>query len=149
MATVFLYVWILTLCGNVALALFLIGREYYIKYGWLTLSTVLAVLVDTGLWWMHTNHHTLFEPLRLFIFYCLFYMLDALVIWESWRLRDRRVQVPVELQLGLAVIGLLSHRFHFPWFTYYLECFARLFNLCVIAYFISIFSMENRYDERP
>jgi hypothetical protein len=150
MAKVSLFVWILTICGNVALALFLVAHSYYIRFGWLTVSTTLAVAVDALLWWCHTYNHHLYEPLRLFIFYCLFWMLNGLVIWEAWRAREPRVQIPVEIQLGLALVGLLTHRFHFPWFSYYFECSARIFNLCVIAYFVSIFSKENKfYEPRP
>lgn len=150
MVKVALFVWLFSICGNVMLTLLLVGRGYYIRFGWLTLSTALAVAVDALMWWCHTYDHQLFEPLRLFIFYALFWLLNVLVIWEAYRLREPRVQVPVEIQLGLAVVALLTHRFHFPWFTYYLECFSRLFNLCVIVWFISIFSKENRfYEPRP
>jgi len=143
-----LYVWILTLVGNVVLALFLVGQRYYVRFGWLTISTVLAVAVDALLWWCHVYTHTLYEPLRLFIFYALFNILNILVIWESWKLGERRVRVPIEIQFGLAMVALLAHHGNFPWFTYYFECFTRLFNLIVIVWFITIFSKENRY-ERP
>ena len=144
------YVWIVTLIGNVVLSLLLVAHQFYIRFGWLTLSTVLAVLVDFLLWWCHTYNHILYGPLRLFIFYALFWLLNVLVIWESWRLAERRVRIPVEIQLGIALGCLLAQRFDFPHFTYYFECFARGFNLLVIAYFINIFSKENRfYDPRP
>lgn len=147
MVTLFLYVWILTLIGNVTLALFLVAQCYYIRLGWLTVSAVVSVAVDFLLWWCHANNHALYEPLRLFIFYALFYLLNALVIWEAWKARERRVRIPVEIQLGLAVVGLLAHRFHFPYFTYYLECFSRLCNLCVIVFFVTIFSKENKFHD--
>jgi hypothetical protein len=148
MAKVAIYVWILTLIGNVTLALFLVAQSYYIRFGWLTASTVIAVAVDALMWWCHTYNHHLFEPVRMFIFYALFWLLNVLVIFEAWKLGERRVRIPVEIQLGLAIVGLLAHRFHFPFFTYYFECFTRFFNLCVIIYFVTIFSQENRYD-RP
>ena len=84
MAKVALYVWIVTVAANVVLALLLFGREYYIRFGWLSASTVISVAVELGLlWWCHTNNHILYEPLRLFIFYCLFYLLNALIIFEA------------------------------------------------------------------
>ena len=133
--------------GNVSLALFLFGRQYYIRFGWLTLSTALAAIVDALLWWCHTYNHPLYAPLRLFIFYCLFWMLNVFVIWEAWRLREPRVQFPVEAQLLLALIGLVIHRFHAPYLIYYYECGTRIINLCVIVWFVSIFSKENKFYE--
>ena len=142
-----LIVWILTIIANVVLALFLIGHYYYIRFGWLTVSATASVGADFLLWWCHANNHALYEPIRLFIFYALFWILDVLIIWEAWKLREGRVRIPVEMQLVLAIIGLLTHRFYFPWFTYYFECFARFFNLGVVIYFVSIFSRENKFYE--
>src|SRR5271170_7924815 len=148
MVTFALWVWILTLIGNVVLSLFLVAQNYYIRFGWLTVSAVAAVAADGLLWWCRANNYALYEPIRLFIFYALFWILNVLIIVEAWKLGERRVRIPVEIQLGLAIAGLLTHRFDFPWFAYYFECFTRFFNLCVIIYFITIFSQENRYD-RP
>ncbi|HEY3620744.1 MAG TPA: hypothetical protein VGK96_28405 [Candidatus Sulfotelmatobacter sp.] len=143
-----LLVWILSLIGNVVLALFLVCWRYYIQWGWLTISTIAAVFCDFLLFKCHFLYNPAYEHLRFFIFYVLFWVLDALVIWEAYRLRNKLVQTLVEIQLGLALAGMLLKHLPFPWTAYYLELFARFFNLIVIVLLLNMFHRRSDYAPR-
>jgi len=139
------YVWIVTLFANTILTLLLIFNGWYVRYGWLTLTCLLAVVADGVMWWCHTYTHSLYEPLRLFIFYFLFYALDALVIWEAWRWNNRRVRLPMEILLGVSLVVIATKKADLLWVTYFLECGLRWFNMLITLYFISQFRREAKY----
>lgn len=135
-------VWTATFLGNSILLFLLFWRGHYHWRQWLTTSSVMAVIIDIILHYVHLTIHPSFEIIRQFSMYCLFWGLDGLVIWEAFCLKDRRVQIPVELQLGMSLFAALLHHSDFVWTTYYVECFLRWLNVAVILWFINIFRRE-------
>ena len=145
MVTLSYIIWGASLLGNAILLFLLSWREWYIRYNWLTISVAASIVVDLLLMRAHSQSHPLYEPIRIFVFYALFYVLDVAVIWEAWRLRDKRVRVPVEIQLALSLTALLAKHTQFVLVAYFIECSLRWINLCVIIWFISIFRKEIDY----
>lgn len=148
MVTLGYIVWAATLFGNAILLLLLTWREYYIRYNWLSISVAVSIVVDMLLLKAHTQSHPLYEPLRIFIFYGVFYILDVAVIWEAWCLRDKRVRIPVEIQFAVSLAALLAKHTQFVWGAYFIECSLRWINLLVILFFCWTFRTENRNYER-
>ena len=138
-----LYVWMITVCANVTLALFLVVYGYYIRFGYLTLWTISAVAIDAfGIW--ATNHHIDYTSLFNFSVYCWNFLMMACVIWEGIKWGEKRVRIPVEFQLFLGIVTLTAHRLCDAWTIYYAECFGQICNLLVIGWMIWLFRKEPR-----
>lgn len=136
---------VLTISGNVILGLLLVYNHWWVRYNWLTLSAILSVLADFVLQYLHFNTHSAYEPVRQFLFYALWLILDVLVIWEAYRLRNKVVQYCTEVQLGLAILWPMLKRAELHWTAYWLCEFSLIFNVFCIGWFIVIFRKEARY----
>lgn len=148
MPEIMLIVWAITLCGNVILALLLTGLRHYIRWGFLLLWTISSVAIDF-IGWYGQYHHSinLYPQFWLFTRYAWTFVIEAVVIVEAFKWRERRVEYPVSAQLFLGIVGLvILHSLKYCWPVYYFECFTRLFNLSVIIYMLSIFAKEPQYD---
>lgn len=140
-------IWTATITCNVVLALLLLWREHYIRYGWLTASVVFSVFADFVLWRVHQDHHGTYAELSSIVYWlCLGF--NGLIIWESFLRRNRGVRVPVELQLGVELVAFLVHRAQFLWTAYYLQCGLRVSNFLMILYFIWMFRGEKVCENR-
>ena len=131
--------WPITSICNVLLALELVIRKHFGRYFWLTLSTVLAVFCDAVLRTIYTQQHYVYSDASRVV-YCVYLMLNLMVIFDSWK--DKRVRIPVECQLALELATDLVQKAGLLWSAYYLGCFLRLSNLVMIGYFLYIFRKE-------
>lgn len=136
----------LTLSGNVILSLLLVGNRWWIRYNWLTISAIMAILADFAMQFIHFHDHPSFEPLRIFLCYALWPILNILVIWEAFRLGNKVVQYCTEIQLGLLIGWPLIQRAGWHWTAWYVEVISAIFNVFVIAWFITIFRHEAHYE---
>lgn len=137
-------IWVLTTLGNVTLALLLLYRGWFIRYSWLFASAMLSVGADGMLWYSRINHLDYGHLWRLVFFLCL--GVNLAVIFEAHFLRNRRVSIPVELQLLGELVAFLAEKAEFLWVSYYIQCGLRITNLLMIVWFIIVFKGEPSYE---
>jgi hypothetical protein len=121
----------------VALAVQLIAREHYIRFGWLTFSTVLALIADWYFWWVRTNHHSAYIPTRNFIFF-FWFGINILIIWEARNFR--KVSFPVAVQTLAEVTQWTLHYVGNLWAAYYLGLALRGTDLLMVCYWLIVFN---------
>lgn len=141
-------IWALTIFGNTTLSLLLLYRGWYVRYGWLYASTIYSVLADLGMWFAryHDAGHYAFL-FRVVIWISMGFNLA--IIFEAHFMENRRVSIPVELQLAMELVAFLTERAQFLWTAYRIQCALRITNLLIILWFIMLFRREPTYEPRP
>ncbi|MDE2101611.1 MAG: hypothetical protein KGL39_30475 [Patescibacteria group bacterium] len=136
-------VWLLTVLGNLFLALTLIHRQHFIRYGWLTLSAVLAVLADAALSFIY---RTSYYPPTIVTLRFLWLAVNGMVILEAFTLKNHLVQYVTEAVTVVEIFLLVAKKAGFLWTVYYVECGLRYANLAIIALLVISFSKEPFYE---
>ncbi len=135
--------------GNIIIVLLMLYRGWAGRLQWFAIMTALAVLVDCLCYFIHGFDHQLYAPLRVFMLYWLFPILEAVCAWEAHWVGIRWLEKLMLVQVGLAVIALLAHLHGDSMTVYRLEMFIIYVNLAGIIWCISKFRKEANYAAYP
>jgi hypothetical protein len=135
--------------GNLILVWLLIWHGWIGRLQWLSITTGLAVLVDCLAYFIHGFDHKLYEPLRVFVIYWMFPILELLCAWEAAWVGFKWLEWLMLVQVGLAVIGGLAHLHGDPWPIYRLEIFADWVDVAGIMLCVWMFRGEANYERTP
>jgi hypothetical protein len=139
-----LMILLFTLAGNVILACSLVQKDHYVRYGWLTISTMFSIFADVMLQFCRVHiHHSYANLLDAVWTVCL--LLNFMIVFEGWRWKNARVHVPVETQLGVELLAFLTQKAGLLWTFYYMQVGLRIYNILLIYWFIFLFRKEPNY----
>jgi hypothetical protein len=134
-----------TIIGNLILMWLLIWQGWSGRLQWFTVMTALAVLVDCLCYFIHGFQHALYAPVRIFVIYLMFPLLEAVCAFEAWRVGFKWLEWLMLIQVGLAIITLLAHLHGDSRTVYELEIYATYVNLAGIIVCILMFRNEANY----
>ncbi len=138
----------ITLIGNVFIVLLLLHRGWSGRLQWFTVTTALAVLVDCLFYFIHGFDHKMYGPLRVFVVYWMFPLLECVCAWEAALVGVWWLERLMLLQVALAAVTLFAHLHGDVFAVYRLEMFVVYVNLCGILFSIWKLKGECTYDPR-
>ena len=138
-------IWCLTSAANVILGLLLLFNGYYVRYSWLFFSCVFSVIVDMFGYFALTRDSAHYDLIFRLVYLAMI-GINILIIWESFKLNDLRVRVPIEIELGMELVTFLAVKTEFHMAAYDMQCGLRVVNLLVIFWLIWIFRKEPFYE---
>ncbi len=134
----------ITLIGNVFIVLLLLHRGWSGRLQWFTVTTALAVLVDCLFYFVHGAIHQMYGPLRVFVVYWMFPLLECVCAWEAALVGVRWLERLMCLQVALSAVTLFAHLHGDVFAVYRLEMFVVYVNLAGILF--SIYKLRNEVD---
>lgn len=132
--------------GNVILVVLLLWREWYSRLPWFTFMSALAVVIDCLAYFIHGFDHSLYNPLRIFMIYWLFPILEFICAWEAFRVRLKWLEWLMLIQVAVALVGLFAYGGGNKRTIYQLEIFADWLECAGIILSIWKFRGERLYE---
>lgn len=114
-------------------------------------SCVYSVIADPILQRIHLQAHGVYAH-ALLASQIIVFILNILIVAESWWIGERRVRTWVEIQILADVIALLLKHEGYLWANYYTNAATLLFSMVMLYYFSYIFRSPyepSRAREKP